>query len=396
MTAAPVADWVDPATMAADPYPTYRRLIEESPVAWVPALRRYLVTSYELCNAIENDQQTFTASVTGPGATMERALGGRPMLRKDDPEHAADRVAINPTLRPRSLRTTWKPIFEATARRYLAVLLEKGPDAANLDQDFAAPVASQNLIDLIGIPQATPEDMRRWSSSLIAGISNLEDDAQIWARSEQAQTEIESALDELIPRYRATPDSSILSALSNSGLPRENIAANVKLAISGGMNEPQHAITTSVFALDGHPDQLAAVRADPGLWPVVFDESIRWISPIGMYPRQTTVDTNLGGVKLPVDASIGVVVGAANRDPASIANAGTFDLGRTKTPHLAFGSGVHLCAGHWAARISIGEVALPLLYDELPGFRIDSRRETTFTGWVFRGASQLPVTWNTH
>jgi cytochrome P450 len=86
-------------------------------------------------------------------------------------------------------------------------------------------------------------------------------------------------------------------------------------------------------------------------------------------------------------------VGAANRDPAAFERPHTFDISRPKRPHLGFGSGVHLCAGHWAARISVGEIAVPLLYDRLPGLRTDARRSESWNGWVFRGLTTLPATW---
>ncbi|HWH25600.1 MAG TPA: cytochrome P450 [Pseudolysinimonas sp.] len=392
--AAPVADWVNVDELLRDPFPSFARLRAESPVAWIPALNRYLVTSYEGCHAVELDQETFTSVVKGNGATMVRALGGTPMLRKDDPEHAVDRAAINPVFRPRSLRTAWMPKFEETAARYIERLREIGPDAANLDKDYAAPVASQNLLDLVGIPQASVEDIQRWSRAFVAATGNLRDDPDIWLAAENAQAEVDSALEELLPRYRAEPNASVISALANSDLSPESIAANVKLTISGGMNEPQHAITTSVYALSRFPEQRDAVLANPELWSAVFDEAVRWISPISMYPRTTTRAVVLEGVELPAGASLGVVVGSANRDEKHLPGAERFDVLRERVPHLAFGSGVHLCAGHWAARLSIGEVAVPRLFEALPGLRVDERRETEFAGWIFRGATQLPVTWD--
>jgi len=183
------------------------------------------------------------------------------------------------------------------------------------------------------------------------------------------------------------------SAFVNSGLSHEAVAANVKLTISGGMNEPQHMVTAIVWALSNHEDQRARVLADPALWPTVFDEAVRWVSPIGMYPRETTRATVLAGTALPERASIGVVVGAANRDPQAFDRPDAFDIARPKQPHLGFGAGVHLCAGHWAARISIGEIAVPLAYQAFPGLRTDPRREEEWDGWVFRGLTALPVTW---
>lgn len=394
-TASPAAtaDWVDPTVMLRDPYETYARLQELGPVVWVPAMNRYLAMSFEACRAIEADQETYSASVTGSGATMARALGAQPMLRKDDPDHAAERQPVNPPMRPRRIRETWVPLFERNARTHLDALLERGPDEADLNTHYAGPLAAQNLVDMLGLRGTSPADMTRWSHAFIAGIGNLHDDADIWARCEAAQREVDALLEELVPSYRSQPDGSMTSAWANSGLPDAAVASNVKLTISGGMNEPQHMVTNIVWALDQHPEQRYQVLIDPSLWPGVFDEAVRWLSPIGMYPRQTTRATVLQGVELPAGAILGVVVGAANRDRSVFERAGAFDVARPKQQHLGFGSGVHLCAGHWAARISIGEVAVPLLYDRLPGLRVDLRRPEAWHGWAFRGLTSLPVTW---
>jgi cytochrome P450 len=388
------ADWVEPAVMLRDPYDTYERLRGSGPVVWVPVMNRYLATSFAACRAIEADQETYTADVTGSGATMIRALGAQPMLRKDDPDHAAERAPVNPTMRPRRIRDTWVPLFERNARTYLDALVERGPDEGDLNRDYAAPLAAHNLVDMLGLRGARASDMERWSHAFIAGIGNLHEDAGIWARCDAAQREVDALLDELVPHYRAHPDGSMTSAWANSDLPDAAVASNVKLTISGGMNEPQHMITNIVWALSRHPDQRDRVLADPGLWPVAFDEALRWLSPIGMYPRETTKAAVLEGIELPARATLGVVVGAANRDPTAFEGPEAFDISRTRTPHLGFGSGTHFCPGHAASRISIGEIAVPLLYDRLPGLRADPRRSEDWYGWVFRGLTSLPVTWD--
>jgi cytochrome P450 len=388
-----VVEWIDPAQLVADPYPAYERLRAEAPVTWVPVINRYLVTTYSACHQVEVDQEIFSANVRG--ATMTRALGARPMLRKDDPEHATDRKAINPTLRPKNIQEAWAPVFERNARRYLDVLADVGPDAADLNRDYAAPVAAQNLIDLLGLPDVQVEDMRRWSHAFIAGIGNVLDDPAVWERSDAAQSELDALLADLVLFYQAHPNASMTSALANSGLPAENVASNVKLTISGGMNEPQHVIASMVLAMAEYPDQHRQVLDDPTLWPAVFDETVRWQSPIGMYPRETTRATVLDGIELPAGAPLGIVVASANRDRAQFGDtADDFGFRRPKVPHLAFGSGVHLCAGHWAAQAAVGRIAVPLLYEVFPGLRVDRRRPVTWEGWVFRGLTHLPVTWD--
>ncbi len=392
--AAPTAEWVDPAAMLRDPHETYDRLRATAPVVRVPVMDRYLVTTFAGCHAVEADQETYSASISGSGATLARALGATPMLRKDDPDHAVERKPVNSPLRPRQIRQNWVPLFERNAQTYLSALLDKGPDDADLNRDYAAPLAAANLVDILGLHGVSPADMTRWSHAFIAGTGNLQDDPDIWARCDAAQQEVDALLDELLPRYASHPDGSFTSALANAGLDESAVRANVKLAISGGMNEPQHMITSMVWALSRHPDQRQRVLGDPSLWPDVFDETLRWLSPIGMYPRLTTRATVLEGVELPAGATLGVVVGAANRDPAVFERPEVFDIARPKQAHLGFGSGVHLCAGIWAARISIGEIAVPLLYERLPTLRTDDRRPATWDGWVFRGLTSLPVTWD--
>ena len=89
------------------------------------------------------------------------------------------------------------------------------------------------------------------------------------------------------------------------------------------------------------------------------------------------------------------MVASANRDQAQFGDtAADFDIHRPKRPHLAFGAGVHLCAGHWAAKTAIGQIAVPKAYERFPSLRLDEQRPEAWGGWVFRGLTSLPVTWN--
>ena len=276
---APIADWVDLGEMARDPYDTYRRLRELGPVVWVPALNRYMCVSYTGCRALEADQETYSAHV--PAGKIGRALGSQPMVSKDDPEHAVERAPINRSMRPKNIREFWAPLFERNARLCLEELMAVGPEEAELNGDFAGRLAARNLADMLGLKEAGPSDMVRWSHAFIAGTANLPDDPAVWERVDAAHAEVDEALDELVPYYREHPDSSMISAWANSGIPTDAVYANIKLAIAGGLNEPKHAVSTMVWALTDHPDQRELLSTEPGRWAEAFDETIRLVTPIG-------------------------------------------------------------------------------------------------------------------
>lgn len=387
---APVVE-VDPAELARDPYPSYERMRAAGPVVFAPALGRYLATTHAAVIEAEQDQVTFTVEVAN--GNMVKALGGTPMLRKSDPQHAVERKTVNPTLRPKAMAQIWRPKVEATVERWLDRLEEIGPEVADLNNDYSAPVASQNLIDLVGFRGVDVRDMARWSIDFIAGSGNVLDDPDIWARCERSRAEVEAVLDEIIPFLRANPDASMTSHMLEAGLDEQIVRANIKLTISGGMNEPQHMITNLVWAFDAHPEQRDAAIAEPALYGEAFEECVRWQSPIGMIPRMATTDAVLQGVRIPAGAQLGLVLASANRDAAVFDRPDEFNIDRRARGHVAFGNGVHQCAGRWAAKTMIGEIAVPALYRRFPGLRVDVRRPVTWDGWVFRGITSLPVTW---
>ncbi|WP_343917911.1 cytochrome P450 [Agrococcus citreus] len=355
----------------------------------VPRISRFLLTSPSAIRTAEQDADTFTARQEV--STMVRALGGRPMLRKDDPEHAVEREAINPALRPRRIGADWQPRFERIVAERLDRLAEVPDDEVDLNRDFAAPVASRCLIEMLGFSDVTDEEMARWSTSLIAGIGNILDDDDIWRRAERTVTEVQERLDELLPRLRTAPDSSITSHLLHAGLPEEAVRTNVMLTISGGMNEPQHMITGMVWALDRHPAQRDRLIESQTGWAEAFEETVRWISPIGMLPRESTVETHVEGFRIPAGSNVGLLLASANRHVDLIDRPDEYDTSRGSRGHLGFGSGSHLCAGRWAAKSIVGDVALPRLYQRFPKLRVDDSRSTVWDGWVFRGITSLPV-----
>ena len=391
--AAPIADWVTIPELYRDPFPAFERLRQEGGVHWVPAIGRYLITSYDAVHDTELDQETFSANEQG--SLMIRAMG-HSMLRKDDPDHRVERQAWQPVLRPSVVKKTWAPIFQRNAQRYIEELKAKGP-GADLVWDFAAPFAAENLRAVTGLHNVTQHDLQRWSQTMIDATGNYADDPVVWAKGEASYNEVDEALDEMLDWHRKNPNDSLLSALvrlPDYQMPVESIRANLKMTIGGGLNEPRDAIGVAAWALMHNPDQLAIVQDDPSKWDAVFDEAIRWVAPIGMYSRQTTRDVVLQGTFLPAGAKLGISLLSANRDTNYWKQPERFDLTRTgEGAHLAFGKGVHVCLGAWVAREQFA-AALPKLFTELPQLGLIDDQPAEAGGWVFRGMDLLPVQWN--
>jgi hypothetical protein len=238
------------------------------------------------------------------------------------------------------------------------------------------------------------QDVDAWSQAMIDGIANYAGDPAIEARCHAATAGIDACITARMPEILRTPDRSLLSVMLRAGLPEASVRANIKLSISGGQNEPRDAIGGAVWALLAHPDQLALVLRGDVPWRRVFDEYVRWISPIAMSPRRVAQRYTVDGVTLEPEDRVFFMFGSANRDEAFFDDPDRFDLGRANSgAHVAFGAGPHYCAGAAASKALIAEVALPALFDRLPGLRLAPGAEVRFGGWAFRGPLALPVRW---
>jgi cytochrome P450 len=390
----PVADWLDPAELEADPYPIYRRLRDESPVAYVPFMGSYVVSRYAGCHYVETSPELFASDPQSSTlGTMRRTMGGPSMMDTDDPQHSVERGPVNPGLRPKAIREQWTEAFNANTRVYLDALAEAGPEAADLNRTLASPLATKNLMDVLGISGVEVETVRDWSAVLMEGLCNVTDDPDVWNRVDGVRDDLDALLGELIPYLRRNPDNTFTSALVSAGRPVEAILANVKLALSGGINEPQHAITSSVWTMSEHPEQRATVLADPERWPGALEEVLRWLSPLSNIPRRTRQDVEIDGVVIPAGSATASLIASANRDEREFDRPDVFDIDRERRPNLAFGAGPHQCAGIWIARWSIGSIALPMLYRRFEGLKNADDREATWAGFVARGLVEHPVTW---
>lgn len=371
--------------LVRDPYAVYRRLRDAGPCAWLAPANRYVIPRWADVFAFDEDP-AFTAAE--PDSLMTRAMG-LSMLRGDGETHARQRRPAHRVLRVKEFQARWAGMLDRVAVELLDEL--EPQEDTDLLRTYAGPYAARTLKLLLGIDDVPDGDMQVWSQALIDGIGNYAGDDEVWRRCDRAGADIDAALERWWTR---ASEGTVLHSLVSAGdVTADEIRANIKLFISGGLNEPRDVIATTVWALLKDPEQEALVRADPARLPAAVEESLRWMSPIAMYPRYVAADTRLGEVDLPAGTRVGVLLASANRDERHWQDPDRFDLRRATRRHIAFSRGPHVCLGAFVARQQIGRSALPRLFARFPRLRLADGFEARQTGWVFRGLTSLNVTW---
>src|SRR5947199_560362 len=368
-----------PDTIWADHYPMLAKMRKEAPIALVPQLGSTLLTSRDDISISEKQIDVFSSHQ--PAGLMNRLMGHN-MMRKDGEAHQVERRAMFPTVSPKTVKAHWTAQFQAHADRILDAI---EPGRIDFIRDFALPFSGECLKSITGLTNIGFQDMDAWSQGMIEGIANYSGDPAVEARCHAATSGIDAAIDDMLPVMRKHPDQSILGALLAAGMAMDSVRANVKLAISGGQNEPRKAIAGTVWALLTHPDQLDLVRKGDVSWLEAFEEYARRISPIGMSPRRIAKPWSIRDVSFELDERVFLMFGSANRDEKHFERADQFDVRRDTSKSVAFGAGPHFCAGAFASRAMIADVALPTVFAKVKNLQITDDEPVRIGGWAFRG-----------
>ena len=377
---------IDPAKFWEDPYPDLAAMRRDFPVAYVPELNATLLTKRD--DIFREEKRIDVFSSVQPGGLMTTLMGEN-MMRKDGAPHLAERKAIFPTVSPRTVRDVWKSQFEAATTRILDRLEKQGK--GDLVRDYAMPVSAEALKAITGLTNMHFAEMDRVSQGMIDGIANHASDPAIEANCNNCTASIDAHIDAQVPVLQAAPDMSLLSVSMKAGMPDKQIRANIKLAISGGQNEPRDAIAGTIATLLDHPEQLEMATKGEVAWLAVFEEYARWMSPIGMSPRRIAQRYALDNVTFEPDDRAFLMFGSGNRDEDIFKSPEKFDITRDTTKAISFGAGPHFCAGAWASRCMIAEVALPMFFTRFKEIALTEK--VAYRGWAFRGPLSAHAKW---
>lgn len=378
MTSVRAAD-ITLAMLEDDPYPIFAALQQHEPVAFVPSLDMWLVTRWDDVVYVCEHPELFRSN-TEP--SWLRECLGENMLTLDGPAH--DRLAEG--MRPPFVSSTALPVVrDGLPALYDELIDQFDGDTVELMTAYAEPLANLSLAASLGWTVDWRE-LAAWNRGVCTGIANFENDPQRAAIAAAANRALAESLDDALARGE-------LDVYVRHGFTRDEIVNNVRLMVSGGINEPRDGVALVMWVLLTQPEAMAAVRADRAALRKVIEETFRWQSPVGTATRQAVADTELQGVRIPAGSLVAGCLSAANRDPARWTEPHTFSLTRREGAHLAFATGEHRCLGEWLGRQQV-RLAVERLLDRFAV--IELAEPATLAGFEFRGPLALHVRLREH
>jgi len=358
-----------------DPYLIFASLQEHEPVAFVPSLEMWLVTRWDDVVYVCEHPELFRSN-TEP--SWLRDCLGENMLTLDGAAHG--RLADG--MRPPFVSSTALPVVRDGLSALFDELIDGFDGTGNVElmTAYAEPLANLTLAAALGWSVAW-RDLAAWNRGVCTGIANFENDPAKAAVAAAANTELADAIDAALARNE-------LAMYAERGFTRDEIVSNIRLMVSGGINEPRDGVALVMWVLLTQPAVMAAVRADRAVLRKVIEETFRWVSPVGTATRQAVHDVELAGTHVPAGSLVAACMSAANRDPRRWSQPELFSLDRREGAHLAFATGEHRCLGEWLGRQQV-RLAVDRLLDRFT--HIELIQPVELTGFEFRGPLALHV-----
>jgi len=382
----------------SNPYPFYRALREEDPVHQSP-LGFWVCTRYDDAVMILRDPRFGRE---GMAKRMEARLGltqdtsrARDMLFQDPPDHTRLRALVSRAFTPRVVE-----VMRPHIQEIVDGLLDRvdGARAMDVIEDLAYPLPVTVICEMLGVPAADQDIFKTWSTDIARSLDAavLPADSDAIPRGRDARLGLADYFRSLIATRRKDPKPDLLSALiaaeeEGNKLSEGELVSTCMLLLIAGHETTVNLIGNGLLALLQHPDQLRALRDDPGLIQTGVEELLRFDGPVQRTGRMTTAEVEIGDKRIPRDSVVVSVIGAANRDPKQFADPDRLDVSRKDNRHIAFGFGIHFCLGAPLARLE-GQLALGTLLRRMPKLALVSDVPEWRESSTLRGLKSLPVT----
>lgn len=388
-----------------DPHPVYDQLREQAPRYADTAYGRTVLTRFEDVRAtVRHKQFSVDARLSKSDSYLRRIAGTGvnesagdsayepPLVLLDDPDHRRIRLLMSKAFNPQSIEAM-RPRIESITGELLDACA--GRDRIDLIADFAGPLPTQAILEMMGMPGSAREDFKRWSEDILMGY-DPERDAATQARLREAYLAMGREFRRVVEARRDEPRDDLISAMVRAQEEQDRlsdleiISLCTQLMVAGNVTTTD-LIGNGVYALLEHPDQLARLRAQPELVEAAVEEMLRYDCPITETARIPRNDDTVNGCPVSAGETLTASLAAANHDPTAFPDPHRFDISRANNAHLAFGSGIHVCLGAPLARLE-GQIAVRELLARCPRLRLDPQRPPARRALpFFRGFTSLPL-----
>jgi cytochrome P450 len=392
----------------SEPFAIWEQARQQCPVFYSEQLSAWVVTRYDDVVEVLGDYQTFSSvgasrgfSELTPEAQAVLATVPPPsqtdVVPTDPPRHTKMRRFIQLSFLPKRIADL-EPRIRTIANELIDTIEPQGH--CDFYRDFAYLYPLSVVTSLVGIPAQDLPRIKHWvECSLSLKWGRLDPAAQLAAA--EGRKEYFEYLAEFVSARHDDDDDSFVAALvahskqSDDPLTETELVGQISTLMSAGHETTANFLTLSMDAFLTDRAIWKTIVADPSRIPSVIEESLRLNGPVQSLWRTTTHDSALAGVDIPAGARISALTASGNRDDAMFEDAAAFDLDRDNTrKHIAFGRGIHSCAGSNLARMEV-RIALEILSQRLPSLRRAQGGPLQFAPSALQRAPKaLRLTWN--
>jgi len=385
----PVSDWatdydIFDASYVRDPAPVWDELRSRCPIAHTERWGgSWLPTKYEHLQAMVRMVPELSSSDPLVVPPVEQAPGAPP-ITSDPPEQIPMRRLILPFFNPRAT-ALHRPYTEALCHELIDKFIDQGRcDGA---QDYAQQIPPRVIAHILGVDPNQADDFVEWVRGVLEiGLSNPE------VRVKYRDI-IRGFFRDLVVERRRQPGEDVISTLiaseiNGEPLDDETVVGMCNLLLVAGIDTTWSSIGSALWHLGSHPDDRRRLANEPDLYPTAIEEFLRFYSPVTM-ARKVTEEVTVDGTTFQPGDKVLMNFPAANRDPEVFDRADEVVIDRERNRHIAFGVGIHRCAGSNLARMEM-DVALRTWMERIPEFELSDPDAVTWAGGQVRGPRSLP------
>lgn len=383
-----------------NPHPLLAEVRERCPVLRDETTKTWLLTRHGDIRETVNDRTYVRQpSKAEPGSLAarledERGEDGRPrtsILFLDDPDHSRIRKPLAQAFYTRIQKM--KGEIEAIVDDIIA----NAPSSGRFDlmAEIAVPIPIMVIARIIGVDEDRLAEFRDWSEGVILGLNPVRT-AEETSRMEASAEKLQAYFYALMEARRENPEDDLitdmtrLQASGEADISDEELCINLQALLVGGNLTTTDLIGNGVWLFLNHPEQLSALRADPGLAPQAVEEVLRYEAPVSLTSRIVSEDREVAGCPMKKSQAVWMSLAAANRDPRAFDRPEAFDITVKRASHIAFGGGPHICIGAPLARIEARRV-FEKLFARYPDMSLPEQTLTWRALPFFRGLEALEI-----